>query len=99
MVGFAITRMQSVRWARILAWILVALATAGMERLSAEEPAGVRMVGLIVALFLGMKAVVGVEAAADKGVRLTAGRWFAFLLWPGMRPTIFARASRPALAG
>jgi alginate O-acetyltransferase complex protein AlgI len=100
LVGFVITRLQSVGWARALAWMFVALGTMGVERLAADEPAGVRMVAIIAALFLGMKAVVGVEAAGNNGLRLKAWRWISFVLgWPGMRPALFAHAGEPALAG
>ena len=38
--GLVITRLHRVRVARILAWALVVSATAGVERLCADEPAG-----------------------------------------------------------
>jgi alginate O-acetyltransferase complex protein AlgI len=98
--GFAVTRLGDVRAARAAAWALTVLATAGVERLCAEEPPGVRMLALIAALFFGMKAVVSAEDRAAGGPRLSAGRWFAFAaLWPGMRPGLFARAGGGPLPG
>jgi len=58
-----------------------------------------RMVLLVLALFLWMKAVVQVEAAR-RGTRLGAGDRLAFVLaWPGMRPRAFARRSPNSLPG
>jgi alginate O-acetyltransferase complex protein AlgI len=85
------------RWA---AWLLVAVSVVGVERLCRDEPAGFRMVALILALFLSLKAVVSVEAQAAGQPRLSALRWLAFAtLWPGMRPALFAAAGGPSRPG
>src|SRR5436853_283494 len=63
--------------------------TACVERITTDEPAGVRMIAIVLALLYGMKAIVGVEA----GAALPPWRWLGFcLLWFGMRPGLFARA-------
>lgn len=53
------------------------------------------MLAIIVCLFFGMKAVVLAEARRQLHVTLSALRWVCFtLLWPGMRPGIFAAPLR-----
>jgi alginate O-acetyltransferase complex protein AlgI len=100
LIGFAISRLRSLRWARAASWALVVSATVAAEQLCVAEPAGFRMLAIIGALLFGMKAVVTVEAQADGTPRLSAGRWLAFAaLWPGMRPGIFASAGGSPLPG
>jgi hypothetical protein len=98
--GFGITRLTSVRLARLLAWLVVLVGGLGVERLAAGEPAGIRMLAIIGALLFAMKTVVTVEAQADGMPRLRAWQWLAFAVaWPGMRPVIFAKAGSPPLTG
>jgi Membrane bound O-acyl transferase family len=93
--GFAIGRLPS-RLGRALAWAMTIVAAVAVERLTTAEPAGLRMVSLILAVLYGMKAVVVVES----GTRLSPWQWLGFvLLWFGMRPAPFAKAGRPALIG
>ena len=71
----------------MLAWLLTVGVTAGVNRLTQDEPAGVRMLAIIGTLLYGMKAVVSVEARADGIPALSAWRWLGFAaLWPGMKP-------------
>ena len=73
---------------------------AGVERLGAREPAGVRMLAIIGTLLFAMKAVVAVEGRATGGKRLAWWRWLGFAaLWPGMRPGPFARSPAGPLPG
>ncbi len=65
--GFAATRLRATAVARGPAWALALGAAAVAERLTAGEPAGFRMLAILGALLYGMKAVVGVEAAAGHG--------------------------------
>jgi alginate O-acetyltransferase complex protein AlgI len=91
LIGFAITRLSSVKWARLLGWSLVIAATIAVERLAKAEPAGLRMLALIGALLWGMKVLVSVEEHAAGRTRLKPRNWFHFSLgWPGMRPSTFA---------
>jgi hypothetical protein len=100
LAAFAVSRMPPGRAARLLAWGLLAAAVAAVERLCAGEPAGLRMLAIIAALFLGMKAIVSVEDRAERGTCLGAWRWFAFAVtWPGMRPGLFQAAGGPPLPG
>jgi alginate O-acetyltransferase complex protein AlgI len=100
LLGLAISRLGPAALARPLAWFLVITATAGVERLCAEEPPGFRMVALIGAMWLGMKAVVSAESRAAGETPLSAWRWLGFAsLWAGMRPGLFAAAGEPPLAG
>jgi alginate O-acetyltransferase complex protein AlgI len=91
LAGLLITRLQPGVVARCSAWALAILSVVGLDRMCAAEPAGVRMVALIVGLFFAMKAVVSVEASAAGQPALSPLRWLGFtLLWPGMRPCLFA---------
>ncbi|QEG23533.1 wax synthase family protein [Mariniblastus fucicola] len=92
-VGYAIVGIRSLRMARMLAWLLTIASVASVERLLIDEPAGLRMVLIIVALLWAMKAVVGVESLNRKP-SLPLGNWLAFvLLWFGMRPKLFMKFS------
>ncbi len=98
--GYAVSRIRRVRVARLIAWTAVVAVVAGVERLNAREPPGVRMLAIIGALLYAMKGVVAVEAAAQGAPALTAGRWLGFAaLWPGMRPGPFARVGASPQAG
>lgn len=99
-LGFAISRIRDPRLARTAAWSLVALAFAGAERLTAGEPAGFRMLGILGALLYGMKSVVSVEDRIATRATLSPARWFAFAAaWPGMRPGLFASLGSHPLPG
>lgn len=96
LVGFGITRMGSVKIARACAWLLVVGAVTGIERLSAPEPAGVRMLAIIGALLLGMKVLVSVEEQSSGRLKLSPLRWLLFATgWPGMRPSTFMAIPGP----
>jgi Membrane bound O-acyl transferase family len=100
LAGLALSRLHPGLVARTVAWMLVVLATAGVERLCAGEPPGVRMLAVSGALFLGMKAVVSVEAQSAGGKPLEPWRWLAFAVaWPGMRSSLFTTAGMPPLPG
>jgi alginate O-acetyltransferase complex protein AlgI len=95
LTGLPLGQLPPRRYSRLLAWLLTIGATAGVERLCADEPAGVRMLAIIAALLFGMKAVVTVEARAGGMPKLTAWQWLGFAaVWPGMRPAPFASAGR-----
>lgn len=99
-LGFAISRIASPKLARAAAWCLVLLTLAGAERLTADEPPGFRMLGILGALLYGMKAVVSVEERIASGVKLSPLRWLIFAAaWPGMRPSLFAGLGTRSLPG
>jgi alginate O-acetyltransferase complex protein AlgI len=99
LLGLALTRLRPAL-ALGPAWALTAGGVVAVERLTTTEPAGFRMVVLILALLWGLKAVVSVESQAEGQPRLTPGRWLAFAtLWPGMRPALFLHAGGPARSG
>jgi len=78
--------------ARAAAWVLVVVSVGAAHEITNAQPAGVRMLAVIGALFFAMKALVSVEARARDGTRLPPLRWAAFaMLWPGMRPALVAR--------
>jgi len=89
-----------VRASRAAAWILLLVCVAGVERLTSSEPAGVRMLALIVAALLPLKILVAVEERAQGGAPLTFGRWLEFAAgWIGMQPAFFARSRQGPLRG
>lgn len=90
--GLALSR-QVPHWhTRLLAWLITLGVTAGVERLTREEPAGLRMLALIATLLYGMKGVISLEARAEGSPPLPPARWLGFAaLWPGMRPSPFAQ--------
>ena len=100
LAGLTLSRLPPRRYARLLAWLLTVGSTAGVERLCRDEPAGLRMMAIIGALFFGMKAVVTVEARADGMPALSAWQWLGFAaLWPGMRPALFVNARNRSQPG
>jgi alginate O-acetyltransferase complex protein AlgI len=65
-----------------LAWLVGPPALAATHWLLLHEPPGVRMLALIAALFMWMKAVV----TASNPERVGVARWLVWaMLWPGMR--------------
>ena len=99
-LGLGVTRIRRPVPARLAAWLLVAAAFAAAERLTSAEAAGLRMLGVLGALLYALKGVVGVEERASGAPGLSAGRWLAFAaLWPGMRPSLFARLGGRPLPG
>jgi alginate O-acetyltransferase complex protein AlgI len=99
-VGLLLTRLRSLVFARAAAWLLAVGAVVGVERLTAAEPAGVRMLAIIAALLGTMKALVSVEDRAAGGPRLALQQYFMFATgWPGMRPAAFANVPGPPRHG
>lgn len=89
-LGLGLLRVCAAVVGRIAAWALVLGGVAVVECAARTEPAGFRMIVIILALLWAMKAVVSVEARADGQPLPRPGRWLAFaLLWPGMRPWVF----------
>jgi alginate O-acetyltransferase complex protein AlgI len=93
LLGFGMTGVRPAALARSAAWALVGGGVGAVEWLTRAEPAGFRMLALILALLWGLKAVVAVESWAAGQPRLTLRQWLAFAtLWLGMRPALFAAA-------
>jgi alginate O-acetyltransferase complex protein AlgI len=98
--GLAISRLPRRAALRAAAWTVVVASTAFVERLTADQPAGLRMLALIGTLLYAMKAVVTVDGMEPGRPVLSPARWLGFAaLWPGMRPTPFAAAGGPPLPG
>jgi alginate O-acetyltransferase complex protein AlgI len=94
--GFGLQYVKPSRGIQFRAWVLVVAATLIAHWITLTSSPGFRMLGLIAALFLGMKAVVGVNVRAEDGTVLPLARWFAFTAgWPGMRPGIFTGHPKP----
>jgi hypothetical protein len=86
--------------ARAFAWAALVLGTLGVERLVADEPAGVRMIALITFALLLMKVIVVVEEKALGMKALSVGAWFGFAgAWLGMKPRLFASPEPVSLNG
>ena len=97
--GFGVSRVGSLRVARAAAWSLVVSAGIAAAALSRAAPPGFRMLAIIGAVFLAMKAPVAVEAHAAGVPRLSLSRWLLFTSFFGMRPAIFAADRRPVGGG
>src|SRR4051794_4228470 len=96
---WAIGHIRTVRVARAAAWLLVVVAVAGVERLSAREPMGFRMLAIIGVALWAMKAVVLTEGRATGLKPLRPICWVGFVCaWPGMQPRPFAEPGRAPLA-
>lgn len=91
-LGYALQVVRpSVAW-RVVAWVWMALLIGAIHFAWADEGAGFRLLALLVALFYGIKTLVSVEARLAGGPVLGVADWLAFaLVWPGMRPSEFAR--------
>jgi alginate O-acetyltransferase complex protein AlgI len=98
--GFVITRLRPVWLARLTAWAMVLGVLVAVERLTATEGAGLRMLALISVGLMAMKATVSVETVAAGGGALPFFRWLAFTFgWFGMQPRVFAKRADKPLAG
>lgn len=94
-LGWCLQRRPVLALDVVLAWMMTVAAVAGIEQFTRQEPPGVRMVAIIVALLWSMKLVVLTSSRLDGGANLPPGRWFGFLFgWPGMQPSIFAKPLR-----
>ncbi len=99
-VGFGITRIERPSIGRLTAWAWVILTVIAAERITAAQPAGFRMVAIVLALLFSMKVVVSIESHLSGSPRLTFPVWCAFAgLWVGMRPNVFTRVPGEALHG
>ncbi len=92
------------RWAhRALlptSWLVTAACSIAGTVLAWSEPAGVRMLALVLPLFFGMKIVCHAASRRAGGPRLGFWRWASFTFgWPGMDPARFARAHPKGPAG
>ncbi len=91
--GFVLAEFVSGFWlirnkfSNFLSWTLPIFSVAGVHFLTAEEPAGFRMIALILVLLTGMKVVT---AAAYPRLRFTWFKWTLYCFtWVGMNPEIF----------
>lgn len=91
LVGFGVARIPGLTVACMAAWSLVVAAVLGIERYSADEPAGTRMLFITVGLLWSMKTIVYVESQHQgRRVNLTFGQWIAFCVGSlGMRAEAF----------
>ncbi len=94
--AFGISRLRYLPIARTAGWLLVISAGVLAERLTASEPAGVRMLAIVLSLLLSLKGLVSVEEQRAGRPRLKPLSWFLFATcWPGMRPSTFSDVPGP----
>jgi hypothetical protein len=100
MCGFGIARIRPARRGRIAAWMLAIAAVAIAAWLCANEPAGFRMIAIVLALLYAMKAIAAVEACARSEAPLSFVAWICFAAgWFGMRPSLFHSVGGHPLPG
>jgi len=100
MCGFAIARIRPARTGRMAAWTLAVAAVAIAAWLCTNEPAGIRMVAIVLALLYAMKAIAAVEACARGETPLSFVAWICFAAgWFGMRPSLFHSVGGRPLPG
>ncbi len=89
LIGLACWKIPNKIASRVCCWTLAIVSVLLVNFLSDREPAGTRMLVIIVALLWSMKAVVMSEASLS-GVKLNVIQWLAFTVgWFGMRPNLF----------
>ena len=99
-IGFGVTRIPALAVGRVLAWALTIVSVGFVTFTSRSDPAGYRMIAIILALLFSMKSVCGVEVAHSVGTRLSLNQWIAYsVLWFGMRPEAFASYPGSARSG
>lgn len=87
------------RLGRLVCWSWVIAAVVVVERATAEDPPGFRMLAICLVLLLGMKPVVAREDREGGGPALSFLAWLGWAgMWPGMRPGSFAKRGAPDLA-
>lgn len=99
LVGFRLAAIEQLHLSRMVAWGFVSVCVLFVERMSAAEPQGTRMLLIIVALLWSMKSVVYVESRHCGNDTLTFGQWICFCVgWFGMRSELFHRLPRSQLS-
>lgn len=98
--GFGLQRSTPTYLIQVAPWLMSIFATIVANSISIHDPAGFRMLAIIVALFLGMKAIVTVNSRASGQQPLQFLHWLAFAAaWPGMEPRIFTTRRKELLSG
>ncbi len=95
LIGFAIGRSRSIAFARTANWLFTIGVVVLVERFSGLEPAGTRMLLLIIAALWGMKSIVLAEVQHRNRYFLSFSSWIMFtVFWLGMRPGLFKPENR-----
>src|SRR5687767_1072221 len=82
--GFLLLRSRGPVW---LSWGFPIASVTMVHLLTLNEPAGFRMLTLIVILLMGMKVVMAVHYP---NLKFTFGKWFMYCFtWVGMNPELF----------
>ena len=97
-VGYWIAAIPRTAIGRTITWSFVALSVLLVERISAEEPAGTRMLLMIVTLLWSIKSVVYGESRQRGYCELSYWQWLGFCVgWFGMRAELFRKVSAKPL--
>ncbi|MEK7413580.1 MAG: MBOAT family protein [Planctomycetota bacterium] len=97
--GYTMMRWCRLPIARFLTWTTLILGTYGIDTLAHSEPAGIRMIVLIIFALIGMKVIVTIEERARGMPPLTYAAWLCFTMtWLGMKPRLFVAAGSSRLS-
>ncbi|MBL8796549.1 MAG: hypothetical protein JNM56_21795, partial [Planctomycetia bacterium] len=92
LVGYLLGNGEPARWRRPAAWLHLVGWTVWVERFTADQPPGFRMLALCLVMIVCLKAVVLADSRLAGEPPLSPLRWLCFAaLWVGMRPAVFAR--------
>ena len=90
-LGFGLTKTRHLLAGRGSAWLLTVSAVVASERIVQSEPAGFRMVAIILALLYSLKSLVTIESRNLGEKPLSFAVWMGFATcWFGMRPRVFS---------
>ncbi len=99
-MSLALGGVSSLRFRRIVGWGCLVGSVAAMESATRESHPVARMLWLIGVLFWSMKGIVYAEWREGHPAGLPWTRRLAFwLMWPGMRPDVFAGVGRAPASG
>lgn len=89
-VGYFLPQIKSITLARWIGWIQLFLSAFLVERLTQDQGAGFRALGICATLFYCCKGIANMEESYQSEKKLNLLQWLCFSLgWFGMRPEIF----------
>jgi alginate O-acetyltransferase complex protein AlgI len=98
--GYVLTRRAAGGWVPNVGWAILVAGVPVVERVTAREPAGVRMLALIVFALLTLKVIAVARERSTGMPPLSFTAWLAFSsAWLGMQPRLFTSYGGPARPG
>ncbi|HEX6275512.1 MAG TPA: MBOAT family protein [Polyangiaceae bacterium] len=98
--GYALSRRAPGGWVPKVGWTILVAGVPAIERLTAREPAFVRMLALIAFALVTLKLIAVARERAAGMPPLSFTAWLAFSsAWLGMRPRLFISYGAPARDG